>query len=72
MTGLKKPLTKKEAFNLLTNSESNILNNNETRYLDEHGDYVFPTDYIISTPNTAVGSSEGFDIFEIVQFEKNK
>jgi len=70
MTGFKKLLTKKDAIDLLTNANSDLTGFSETRYINEYGDYIFPTDYVMSTPNTAVGSSEGIEILELLPSEK--
>ena len=47
-------LSKDEAFRLLF--EDNSDNNFETQYIDEYGNYVFPTDLVADTPNTAIGA----------------
>ena len=47
-------ISKDEALRLLFdgNSDENI----ESQYMDEYGNYVFPTDLVANTPNTAMGT----------------
>ena len=71
MTDLKNSITKKDAIRLLTKNNDGF-NYSENRFINEFGDYVFPTDYVTPTPNTAVGTSDGLDILEIIRFEENK
>ena len=53
MTDLKNSITKKDAIRLLTKNNDDF-NYSENRFINEFGDYVFPTDYVTPTPNTAV------------------
>ncbi len=46
-------ITEEEALRLLTNS---IPNKNELNIFDNYGNYSFPTDIAMNTPNNACGS----------------
>ena len=46
-----------EAYQLLF--DKNDEDSGEVQYMDEYGNYVFPTDLVSSTPNTAVGTPSG-------------
>ena len=50
-------ISKDEAMRLLFDGISN--ENTESQYMDEYGNYVFPTDLVANTPNTAVGTPNG-------------
>lgn len=47
-------LSKDEAFRLLFDKSSD--ESDELQYMDEYGNYVFPTDLVANTPNTAMGT----------------
>ncbi len=53
----KSKLSKDEAFRLLF--ENIYDESDESQYMDEYGNYVFPTDLVANTPNTAIGTSNG-------------
>lgn len=53
----KSKLSKDEAFRLLFENISD--ESDESQYMDEYGNYVFPTDLVANTPNTAIGTSNG-------------
>ena len=59
----KKALTQEEAMQLLFGGfdESTFGQGTTNVYTDQYGDYVYPTDLVASKPNTAYGSSGGFD-----------
>ena len=48
-------LSKHEAMQLLF--EGHDLNNHDESFMDNNGNYVFPTDLVVDTPNTAIGGS---------------
>lgn len=62
----KRLISKDEAIQLLFHSES-IESYNESRCFDEYGNYFFPTDYVATSPNTAYGSSDGYELSELIQ-----
>ena len=62
----KQLLGKDKAIQLLFYSESKE-SYNESRYFDEYGNYFFPTDYVATSPNTAYGSSDGYELSELIQ-----
>lgn len=53
----KSKLSKDEAFRMLFDKSSD--ESDELQYMDEYGNYVFPTDLVANTPNTAIGTSNG-------------
>ena len=55
----KKALSEHDAVNLLFDNDG-LDNNIDYEYIDEYGNYVFPTDFVANTPNTASGSSFSF------------
>lgn len=54
---LEQPISKEKAFELLFNTEDKKLSNQNC--FDKFGNYVFPTDLVANTPNTATGTSSG-------------
>ena len=54
---LEQPISKEKAFELLFNTEDT--NRSNQNYFDKFGNYVFPTDLVANTPNTATGTSSG-------------
>lgn len=58
--GFTSPVTREEAFDLLFSKKEDSLS--EQSYFDEYGNYVFPTDLVANTPNSATGTSSGFSI----------
>lgn len=54
---LKPAISKDKAIELLFSSEKTI--NSDPKCFDEFGNYVFPTDMVANTPNTAIGTSVG-------------
>ena len=61
----KKPiirLSKEKALELLYNSEKQIIPNDSC--FDKYGNYSFPTDLVVNTPNTAIGSPLGLSIIK--------
>lgn len=55
---LRTPLSIDEAIDLLLNKRKEIHFDNMC--FDEFDNYIFPTDMIANTPNTAIGTSTGF------------
>lgn len=54
-------VTEEEAIKLLTSSFSG---NNEIKVFDNYGNYFFPTDITMNTPNDACGSLNTIIIFK--------
>ena len=61
-----KAFSKQDAVNLLFDGDE-LGDNTELEYMDEYGNYVFPTDFVASTPNTASGSSSAFNTVSLFQ-----
>lgn len=54
------PISKEQALKLLFSNKETIPA--ENRFFDEFGNYSFPTELVIDTPNTAVGTPSGFSL----------
>ena len=55
--------SRKESIMLLFNNDNEAMNLTTQlayNYMDEYGNYVFPTDIIAAEPNIAYGSADGF------------
>ncbi len=55
----KSELSKDEALRLLFEKGSD--DSVEFQYMDKYGNYVFPTDLVATTPNTAIGTANGLE-----------
>ena len=54
---LEQPIPKDTAIELLFGGKEKLQSDNKC--FDEYGNYIFPTDMVANTPNTAVGTSVG-------------
>ena len=59
---VKQTITKDKAIELLFSNKKTI--NSDPKCFDEFGNYVFPTDMVVNTPNTAIGTSEGMSLID--------
>lgn len=54
---IEQPISREKAFMLLFNTKETDRSNQNC--FDKFGNYVFPTDMVVNTPNTATGTSSG-------------
>ena len=50
--------------------ESNMTNSDELSFLDEYGNYIFPNDLSVDSPNTAIGTPLGFSLLQEINSNK--
>ena len=61
-----KTITQEEAMNLLFSVDKNKERKDFRMFIDQYGNYYYPTDFETNTPNTAYGSSGGFGFLSVV------
>lgn len=63
---MSKKITKQRAINLLyaQNPKNPVTH---TAVMDEFGNYVFPTDVVLSKPNNICGSSSGCEALLVIE-----
>ena len=62
---IEKPLISQEdAFKLLF--EDSSIQEVKTDCFDGFGNYTYPTDFTVDKPNIAIGSSDGFQVLNLI------
>ena len=68
VTEVQAPLTKEEALILLFAEKSKKQVGQDC--FDRFGNYAYPTDLVIDTPNIAFGSSDGYRFLNLLDLNK--
>lgn len=55
-------ISKEDALELLYKTDS--LESSNNRCFDEYGNYSYPTDMVVDTPNTAIGTPLGLSLIK--------
>ncbi len=58
----KAKISREKALELLFKTDET--HSSEISFFDEYGNYSFPTDLVVDTPNTAIGTPLGLSLIE--------
>ena len=68
-TLIEKPvISKADALKLLF--EDSSIQEVKTDCFDRFGNYTYPTDFTVDKPNIAIGSSDGFQVLNLIDSKK--
>ena len=68
-TLIEKPvISKADALKLLFKDSS--IQEVKTDCFDRFGNYTYPTDFTVDKPNIAIGSSDGFQVLNLIDSKK--